>query len=671
VHRLRDLDRRQALVAIALVAALLAPFGASLWRAADVGWLPSGDDALIGLRARDALGPDRALIGQPSTTHLYSDDLDTHHPGPIEFTWLALPVRALGPSAGMLVGIAVVNVASVLLALWVMLRRAGPGVAAWSAVVASGVLWSQGTALLSDPISSSAGTIPLLALAVVAWALADGDVRLLPVGALVASWVLQQHLAAVLPAAALAAFGTVGLAVHAVGRRRRRGRPPAGEGTADHDALEGAVDGRRWWPWVLGAMAIVLATWSPVLWQQATGDPGNLSAVVEYAQTSDTPSIGPVAALRQAARALGFPPLLVQWDVQGDDLFNGPLAWYDGLTAALAYGALIALAITQLRRRRTLALLALTTLVLALGGMAAGTSIPDSVEAFRANFYRWTWVVAFLGTTALGWAGALALRRFVAVPSAIVRLAPALAVVVVLVPAVAAWTTEGFDDERRDQNGFAAMAEVSDAAIERAEAAGATRVTLVPRGRSGVLATASAMALQLEDAGFEVRVPPELEARFWGEHRILQPGEDPGLILHLVTARGPVPEGPGEVLAEVSLNPGLTEVLTPLVDAARGAEVVPSDAADELLSGLAADQAEFAPLAIATLGDDPEPVLTSFELLDLLIDGYLAEPTLDPDALVELRSLLPVVDVNLDDEFELREVDRATLAELVPSWAER
>ena len=55
MHRLRDLDRRQALVAVALVVALVVPFGASVLRARSIGWLPSGDDALIGLRAGQSI----------------------------------------------------------------------------------------------------------------------------------------------------------------------------------------------------------------------------------------------------------------------------------------------------------------------------------------------------------------------------------------------------------------------------------------------------------------------------------------------------------------------------------------------------------------------------------------------------------------------------------------
>ena len=137
VHRLRDLDGRQVLVAAAMVVLVLVPFGASAVRAHHVGWLPSGDDALIGLRTHDVLTSERPVLGQPSTSHLYGHEAGTSHPGPIEFYWLAAPLRLLGPSVGMISGILVVNLAAVLVAAWVVLRRAGPTVAGWAMVLLS------------------------------------------------------------------------------------------------------------------------------------------------------------------------------------------------------------------------------------------------------------------------------------------------------------------------------------------------------------------------------------------------------------------------------------------------------------------------------------------------------------------------------------------------------
>ena len=150
VHRLRDLTGRQAIVAAAMVVLILVPFGASAARAASGGVDPSGDDALIGLRAHDVFTSERPWVGQPSTSHLYGPEEGTSHPGPIEFYWLATPLRLLGPSVGMIVGSLAFNLASVLVAAWVVLRPPAPSVAGWAMVLLSLLLWSEGTAILSD-----------------------------------------------------------------------------------------------------------------------------------------------------------------------------------------------------------------------------------------------------------------------------------------------------------------------------------------------------------------------------------------------------------------------------------------------------------------------------------------------------------------------------------------
>lgn len=679
MHRLRDLSRRQALVAAAMVVLVVAPFASSILRARSMHWLPSGDDALIGLRSWDAFSANRPLLGQGSTSHLYGHDGGTSHPGPIEFYWLAAPIRLLGPAAGTILAVAAVNLAAVLTASWVVLRRAGPAVAAWSMVLTSLLLWSEGTAILTDPISSNAGGISLLALAVVAWAVVDGDVRLLPLGVLFGSWVAQQHLAIVVPSATLVLFAVAGVVALAVVRRRARTAPssvadPEAAGEAGDDPI--VLDPPRLWPWVSGAVALGLVLWSPVLWQQVTGSPGNLTAIAEYQQVSDTPSLGPMAAFRLAVRTAGFPPLLTRADLTGRSFVLGPLQPFEVLIGVASYAALVATVVVAWARRRSLALLALTTLVLAAAGAYNGSTIPNSIESFRINFYRTAFVVAWLTWLVLGWAGALAVRSLLArrdqrVPALLPRLAPALALVVMVVPTVANLTTTSYNDGRRDQDGFVAMRTMADAAVAAADEAGAQRVTLVLRGKAAVLSTGQAVALELEAAGYDV-VVPEQEERFWG-HRAMEQGDDPGeLVLLLATGRGVPPEGvPGRTISRYDMNADLRGALTPLVEQARSADPVPSAEADELLAD------RFDPMSrvyAKGLLDDiafaPEPILTDAKLLQLIADGYYDRPTFDADQIRELQALLPAPTVNEDDVLELRVLTRDELAGAIPSWNE-
>ncbi|MGN6693722.1 MAG: hypothetical protein ACTHN0_06055 [Aquihabitans sp.] len=664
MHRLRDLSRRQVVVGIAMVVALVAPFVVSILRARSVHWLPSGDDALIGLRSWDVFSSHRPLIGQGSTTHLYGHDGGTSHPGPIQFYVLALPIRILGPAAGMILGSAAVNLGAVLVAAWAVFRRAGAGVAAWAMVLLSLVLWSEGTAILTDPISSNAGGIPLLALAAVAWAVVDGDVRLLPLGALVGSWVAQQHLAIVVPSATLVAYASAGVVVIVLARRRRRATDP-----------DAAFDPRRLWPWVTGALVLSPVLWSPVLWQQATGHPGNLTAVAEYARTSDSPTLGWMAAARQAVRTVGFPPLLVRSDLTGRSFSVGPLNPFEVLVGLGTYALLVATVVVAWGRGRALALLALTALVLAVAGTCNGSTIPNSVEAYRINFYRWEFVVAWLAWIVLGWGGALAVRSILArrgqpVPSVLPRLAPALALVLIAISTFANVATQGVDDDRRDQDGFVAMRTMSDAAIDAADDAGADRVTLLLRGRAAVLSTGQALALQLEAAGYDVQVP-EQEARFWGT-RVLHEGEDPGdLVLVLASGRGTPADTPGETIARYDVNTDLRDLVAPLVAQAKAGTPVPSADAEDLLAASYGGAArDYARGALAKIDRSPEPILTDPGLLRLIADGYFEEPAFDRHLVRQLLSALPARTVNDDDVFELRVLPPGDLAATIPSWKE-
>ncbi|MCU1356693.1 MAG: hypothetical protein JWM89_2111 [Acidimicrobiales bacterium] len=686
MHRLRDLDRRQRLLAAGLVALLLVPFGASLGRAIHQAWLPSGDDALIGLRSLDVFSRHLPLVGQPSTSHLYGDKISTAHPGPIEFYWLAVPVRLFGAAVGMIVGIGLANLAGVLVAAWVVFRRCGATVGAWSLVLLGGVLWSEGTAVLTDPISSNAGGIPMLALAALAWAVADGDLRLLPLAALFGSWVAQQHLAIVAPAASLVALAVVGatVAVTVPWWRRRRARsteaPPDDAPDAEpRDAPEAEPAGPRVWPWLLGAVAVAFICWLPVLWQQLTGHPGNITAVLDYAGSSDTAKLGLASGVRQAVRALGWPPLLVRSNLGGEDFFGAPLHPAEVVLGAVGYLVLVASVVTMWRRRRPIALLAGSALVLAIGGIYNGSTIPDSIESFRINFYRWAFVVAWLSWIVFGWLLALGASALIGrqdrtatvavAPAALRRAAPVAAVLALLVPAVASAAVAGHDDQRRDQAGFRIMRRAADAAVAAAD--GKRRVTLVLRGQSAVLASGPALTMALSAHGHDV-VLPAVEPRFYGSQRVLRAGDDPGdLILELVTGRGSVPPGPGHVILHDDLNSLLNQAMAPLVAQARSAPVEVAPDGDRLLRQHWKTDGErtYIRTILAKIAVTPEAVLSDPKLLAVIGDGYFSSPRFDRDGLASVRAHLPARTVNNDDVFEVRVLTRAQLAEEVPAWA--
>ena len=131
---LRSLDQRGRTVALVVGLLLVALFALSAGRALADGWMPTGDEALLALRAHDVLDGHPPLVGQPSTSRTAGGKA-TNHPGPIQAWLFAIPVRILGSAAGMRWSAAAVNAAAVLTAVWVVLRRAGPSMALAAAVV--------------------------------------------------------------------------------------------------------------------------------------------------------------------------------------------------------------------------------------------------------------------------------------------------------------------------------------------------------------------------------------------------------------------------------------------------------------------------------------------------------------------------------------------------------
>jgi hypothetical protein len=222
--RLRDLQGRDRRLAISMFILLLVPFGVALLHAHRDGWLPSGDEANIATRAFDVFSRHPPLTGLPSTSSLYGDKISTNHPGPIEFYLLAVPLRVFGMAAGPLLTAAGINAACVLIAAWVFFRRLGLTAMLWAGVLLLAVMWSGGTAVLTDTLSSNMTMYSLLCVAVLTWALIDGDLRLLPLAALFAGYAAQQHLAAGFIVLALVSVAIVALAVQIV-MRIRRGDP--------------------------------------------------------------------------------------------------------------------------------------------------------------------------------------------------------------------------------------------------------------------------------------------------------------------------------------------------------------------------------------------------------------------------------------------------------------
>ena len=302
------------------------PFAVALVRAFHDGWVPSGDEANIATRALDVFSRHPPLTGLPSTSALYGDKISTNHPGPIEFYLLAVPLRVLGASTGSFLGSIAINGAFVFIALWVFFRRLGLTAMLWAGVLLLAVMWSAGTAVLTDTLSSNMTMYSLLCTAVLAWALVDGDLRLLPLAALVASYAAQQHLAA-----GLIVLVVIGAAIVIV---------------SVQVAIEfGAATPRPSGPHFVGpAAAFVTAMcWAPVIYDELTRSPGNLTAIVRFARDNARPALGLKAGVYQVVHVLTPPTIIGRTNTTGAFLLTTP-GFLSVVLALVIVGALGVLA---------------------------------------------------------------------------------------------------------------------------------------------------------------------------------------------------------------------------------------------------------------------------------------------------------------------------------------
>ena len=197
-------DRRLVAVAVVVVAA---PVVAALIRALDAGYVVNGDQAIIAARATDVFTARFPLVGGFSTaTYLVAEP--AYHPGPLLFWLLAVPAR-LHWSGALPAVMAAVNLASAAGVLLLARRRGGDGLMLATAAALVLAFGSLRTDVIRDVWNPAAAVVPFALLIYLCWSLACGELRLLPLAVLVASFTMHCHVAYVVPSLLLLAVGLV------------------------------------------------------------------------------------------------------------------------------------------------------------------------------------------------------------------------------------------------------------------------------------------------------------------------------------------------------------------------------------------------------------------------------------------------------------------------------
>jgi hypothetical protein len=388
---------------LAAGAAAAAPIVTSTVRAVRSGWEPTDDKAIIATRAYDVLTRHPPLVGQYSMAGVVTGH-PTHDLGPTLYWLLAGPARFANP-AGMAVTMGAVNVAAVLATVALARARGGRALMLATAVAVPVMSMSLAAETFHDIWNPAVALFPFLLLILLCWSVACGRYRLLPVTALVASFVVQAHLGYLPPTLGMLAIAVVGLAVARRAGRRAGGRGVAGFGVA--------------------ALLVAVVCWAPTIADEASGHPGNITSVVRTA-TAPKATLGLHVGETAVVRAVGVRPWWLtvpgsRWDRKHDVRATPSPTRSVTAIALLAALALVA-AMAALRRRPDVAAAALIGLVLcaALGAVAAETPTVPVLAAtvgytlwWGSQVGMWVWLVlAWAAWLALVGAGrALAARR--------------------------------------------------------------------------------------------------------------------------------------------------------------------------------------------------------------------------------------------------------------------
>ncbi len=146
---------------------------------------------MVATRAFDVFTSDTPLVGAASTVCELSGEA-TNAPGPLLYWLLALPAR-IAPDTGFPVVMGALNTAAAVGTV-ILARRRGGLVLMFATAAAVAVMCAAlPTEVLSDIWTPSAPMLSFTLLIFLCWSLACGEHRLLPLTALVASFVVQCH----------------------------------------------------------------------------------------------------------------------------------------------------------------------------------------------------------------------------------------------------------------------------------------------------------------------------------------------------------------------------------------------------------------------------------------------------------------------------------------------
>ena len=277
------LRTREGLGFAAVVTVVLVPLAVVLVAIAGASWHPPSDLAVEVMRISEVGGRHTPLVGAHSR---YGWD----HPGPLLF-WGLAPFRWRFGTTGVLVGVVVLNALAIVGAMVIARRRGGLPLVVLVGGAVLTLTWALGPSLLADPWNPWAAVLPFFTFVLLAWDLADGELRALPWLVGVGTYLVQTHVGYTPLVLGL------GLAAALLARGAVRHRPAEGGAVRTSTARRSG----------LAALVVAAVLWIPPVLQQLFGAEGNLTAILRFVRNPSEPAIGWRNAWGILGTELGFP----------------------------------------------------------------------------------------------------------------------------------------------------------------------------------------------------------------------------------------------------------------------------------------------------------------------------------------------------------------------------
>jgi len=375
---------RQAGVVAALSAVVIAPLVVATGALRTPRWYPVLDLAMTEYRVRDVFTRRTPLIGLPGRIGRTIAEQGSH-PGPLSFYALAPLYRALGSSAWALqVGTVAIHSLAVVVCLAIARRRGGIGLTIAMAAVLAALTRGYGLSALTEPWNPYLPLLWWMVFLLSVWSVLAGDIALLPLGVLAASFCAQTHVPYLANTVALGGVAAAGAFVMFL--RAARGSPKR----------------RSVLRWSATAVLVGAVAWAPPVVDQLIHQPGNLSQLYRHFTDPPEAAVGMATGLRLALLHLDFFGIASGRNGATGSLVVASAEPTGSIVPGLAFFAVwlsSTLAAWRLRHRELIAL----HLTVAAALIAGAISMARIFGDLWYYLMLWAWGVTALAALGLGW----------------------------------------------------------------------------------------------------------------------------------------------------------------------------------------------------------------------------------------------------------------------------